>query len=101
MNSGFQIHSIQNSSERLVGVLKSIANTDRLLILCHVAKAELKVSQIENLTKISQPTLSQQLMVLRKSNMVQTRRDGKQIFYSIKDPKILEVLRVLHTLYCS
>lgn len=99
MNSGFQIHSIQDSSELLVNVLKSIANTDRLLILCHVSKAELNVSQIEKLTKISQPTLSQQLMVLRKNNVVQTRRDGKQIFYSIKDHKLVEVLKVMHRLY--
>lgn len=101
MNSGFQIHSIHDSSELLVNVLKSIANTDRLLILCHVSKAELNVSQIEKLTKISQPTLSQQLMVLRKNNVVQTRRDGKQIFYSIKDHKLVEVLKVMHRLYCA
>lgn len=101
MNSGFQIHSIQDSSELLVSILKSIANTDRLLILCHVSKAELNVSQIEKLTKISQPTLSQQLMVLRKNNVVQTRREGKQIFYSIKDHKLVEILKVMHRLYCA
>ena len=101
MNSGLQIHSIQDSSELLVGVLKAIANTDRLLILCHVSKAELNVAQIELLTKISQPTLSQQLMVLRKNHVVQTRRDGKQIFYSIKDHKVVELLKNLHHLYCA
>lgn len=101
MNSGLKIHSIQNSSEILVGVLKAIANTDRLLILCHISKAELNVSQIELVTKINQPTLSQQLMVLRKSNAVQTRREGKQIFYSIKDHKIVELLKNLDHLYCA
>jgi DNA-binding transcriptional ArsR family regulator len=101
MNSGFEIHSMRDSAEFLVGVLKSIANTDRLLILCHIAKQELNVSQIEMLTEITQPTLSQQLMMLRKSNVVQTRRDGKQIFYSIKDQSLVKILDQLHTLYCD
>lgn len=101
MNSAFQLHTMQDSSELLVGVLKSIANTDRLLTLCHVAKNELNVSQIEHLTKINQPTLSQQLMVLRKNNVVKTRREGKQIFYSVKDHKLVEVVDILHRLYCS
>ena len=100
MNGGFKIHSMQESADHLVGVLKSVANTDRLLILCHIAKQELNVSEIEAMTEIKQPTLSQQLMMLRKSNVVQTRRDGKQIFYSIKDHKLVEILNNLHDLYC-
>ena len=101
MNIGFEIHSMRDSADFLVGVLKSIANTDRLLILCHIAKQELNVSQIEMLTEITQPTLSQQLMMLRKSNAVQTRRDGKQIFYSIKDQSLVKVLDQLYALYCK
>ncbi|HBO72979.1 MAG TPA: transcriptional regulator, partial [Acinetobacter sp.] len=69
-------------------------------ILCHLAKQELNVSQIEELTQIFQPTLSQQLMMLRKSNVVATRREGKQIFYSISDPKLRVVLTTLYENYC-
>ncbi|WP_032029501.1 metalloregulator ArsR/SmtB family transcription factor [Acinetobacter baumannii] len=79
---------------------KSLANTDRLLILCHLAHEELNVSQIEEKTQITQPTLSQQLMMLRKSDVVSTRRDGKQIFYSIKDDKMHSILNMLYQLYC-
>jgi DNA-binding transcriptional ArsR family regulator len=77
-----------------------LANTDRLLILCHLAQQELNVSQIEEHTQINQPTLSQQLMMLRKSDVVATRRDGKQIYYSIKDDKLTTVLKMLYDLYC-
>ena len=100
MNNQFQIPSMRDAATLLVGVLKSIANTDRLMILCHLAKQELNVSQIEHLTAITQPTLSQQLMILRKSKVVKTRREGKQIFYSIQDEKLIEVLDKLHDLYC-
>ena len=39
-------------------------------------------------------------MMLRKSDVVSTRRDGKQIFYSIKDEKLVHVLNTLYQLYC-
>ena len=101
MNEDFKISSVQNSAEKVVGILKSLANTDRLIILCFLSKQELNVAEIEELTKINQPTLSQQLMMLRKSDVVSTRRDGKQIFYSIKDQNLLVILKTLHDLYCN
>ena len=59
------------------------------------------VSRISpSLLGIRQPTLSQQLAVLRAEGVVQTRRNGKKIFYRIADPAILEVLAVLYRLYC-
>lgn len=100
MNTGLEITSMRDSAEVVVSILKSLANTDRLLILCHLSQQELNVSQIEEITHIKQPTLSQQLMMLRKSDVVNTRRDGKQIYYSIKDERMIEVLNTLYSLYC-
>ncbi|WP_168389976.1 ArsR/SmtB family transcription factor [Acinetobacter indicus] len=100
MSDGLEIDVMRDSAETVVTILKSLANTDRLLILCHLSQQELNVSQIEEITQIRQPTLSQQLMMLRKSDMVNTRRDGKQIYYTIKDPKLVEVLSTLYRLYC-
>ena len=101
MNSDLEISNMRDSANVVVGVLKSLANTDRLLILCHVAQMELNVSEIEQITQINQPTLSQQLMMLRKSDVVTTRRDGKQIYYSIKDQNLITVLQTLYELYCT
>lgn len=95
-----ELSNMQASTDIMVNVLKSLANTDRLTILCHLAQQELNVSQIEDITAIRQPTLSQQLMMLRKSDVVHTRRHGKQIFYSIKDPHVLTLLSTLQHLYC-
>jgi DNA-binding transcriptional ArsR family regulator len=100
MNDVLEIKAMHDASEQLIMVLKSFANHDRLLILCHLSQQELNVSQIEQVTQIHQPTLSQQLMILRKSHAVVTRRVGKQIFYSVQDPKILKVLNTLYHLYC-
>ncbi len=101
MNTDLEITTMRDSADQVVGILKSLANTDRLIILCHLSQAELNVSQIENLTHIQQPTLSQQLMMLRKSDVVSTRRDGKQIYYSIKDQNLVVILNTLYQLYCA
>ena len=87
--------------DRVTDCLKVLSNPDRLKILCVLVDGELNVQQIENRTDIHQPTLSQQLTVLRKSNMVSTRREGKQIFYQVADPKVLTLMQTLYQLYCQ
>ena len=77
-----------------------LANEDRLLLLCQLSQGEMSVSELEAALEIWQPTLSQQLGVLRTEGVVNTRRDGKRIFYSVADPRLLEVLGVLYRLYC-
>jgi DNA-binding transcriptional ArsR family regulator len=81
--------------------LKVLSNPDRLKILCVLVEGELNVQQIELRTDIQQPTLSQQLTVLRKADMVSTRREGKQIFYQVTDPKVLTLMQTLYQLYCA
>ena len=83
-----------------VGTLKVLANEDRLLLLCQLSQGEMNVSELEETLDIRQPTLSQQLAVLRTEGVVDTRRDGKRIFYSVADPKVMQVLEMLYNLYC-
>jgi DNA-binding transcriptional ArsR family regulator len=81
-------------------LLKVLSNPDRLLLLCQMTQGEFSVSELETITEIRQPTLSQQLTVLREEQLVNTRRAGKQIFYSIASSEALAVLQVLYQLYC-
>lgn len=83
-----------------VGRLKLLANEDRLLILCQLSHGEMCVSDLEEQLGIRQPTLSQQLAVLRSEGVVDTRREGKNVFYSVADKQLLEVISVLYRLYC-
>jgi DNA-binding transcriptional ArsR family regulator len=85
---------------RAVGTLKLLANEDRLLLLCQLSQGEACVSDLEAGLGIRQPTLSQQLGVLRNEGVVQTRREGKNIFYRVSDPALLQVLALLYRLYC-
>ncbi len=83
-----------------VGTLKVLANPERLLLLCQLSQGEMCVSELEEALDIRQPTLSQQLGVLRGEGVVNTRREGKHIYYSVADPKVLQVLELLYRLYC-
>lgn len=94
------LQRLRQAAGRAVAALKLLGNEDRLLLLCQLSQSECCVGDLESLLGIRQPTLSQQLAVLRAEGVVQTRRDGKKIFYRIADPAILEVLGVLYRLYC-
>ena len=83
-----------------VAALKALGNPERLLLLCQLSQGELSVSELEVALDIHQPTLSQQLGVLRREGMVQTRRDGKNVIYRIADERLLTLLQTLYTLYC-
>lgn len=80
--------------------LRALANPDRLLLLCQMSQGEKSVSELEELLDIHQPTLSQQLGVLRSEGLVTTRRDGKRIYYAVADERVLSLLQTLYTLYC-
>jgi DNA-binding transcriptional ArsR family regulator len=80
--------------------LRVLANEHRLLLLCELCGGECCVSDLETRVRIHQPTLSQQLGVLRRNGLVRTRRSGKQIYYSVADDKVRTLLAALQTLYC-
>ena len=82
-------------------LMKVLANTDRLLILCQLSQGEQRVGELEALLGIIQPTLSQQLTVLREQQLVITRRDGKHIYYSLSSPSALAVIQTLYQQFCS
>jgi DNA-binding transcriptional ArsR family regulator len=91
---------MRRGAAQAVGALRLLGNEDRLLLLCQLAQGEMCVSELEAALDIRQPTLSQQLGVLRAEGVVHTRREGKNIVYSIADARLLDVLALLHRLYC-
>ena len=95
------IEQLRQAAGQACGLLKVLANQDRLLLLCQMTQGEYSVGELAELTGIRQPTLSQQLTVLRDEEMVATRREGKQIHYRIASREALAVMTVLHALYCE
>ena len=91
---------LRRSASEACALLKVLANPDRLLLLCQMTQAEHSVSELAAATGVEQPTLSQQLTVLRLNGLVATRREGKQVYYSITSENALQVMQVLYALYC-
>ena len=97
---GIALQELAAAAQEAASLLKSLANPDRLLLLCNLVEEERNVSALETLTGIRQPTLSQQLGVLRDEGIVETRRDGKFIFYRVASAPALAVLRTLYDNFC-
>lgn len=92
---------LRASADKACGLMRVMANTDRLMLLCQLSQGEKSVGELERLLNIQQPTLSQQLTVLREAELVSTRREGKSIFYSISSQSALAVMQVLSQQICN
>ncbi|MEP9321969.1 metalloregulator ArsR/SmtB family transcription factor [Paraburkholderia phymatum] len=92
--------TMQAGAADACALLKVLANPDRLLLMCQLSQGEMSVGELEEQLGIRQPTLSQQLGVLRENDLVATRRDGKNIFYSVASPQALAVMAVLYEQFC-
>ncbi len=92
---------MQQASMQASQLLKSLSHPDRLLLLCQLTQGEYCVSELEGLVGVGQPSLSQQLGILRKDELVTTRREGKQIYYRIASEDALAVLNLLYQRFCA
>ena len=81
--------------------LKTLANENRLLILCLLASGERSVSELEENLALRQPTVSQQLARLRADNLVNHRRSGKTIYYTLANDDVRQVIQALYALFCG
>ena len=82
-------------------LMKVLANPDRLMLLCQLSQGEHNVGELEAALGITQPTLSQQLTVLREEALVSTRREGKHVYYRVDSPQALAVIRTLYQQFCA
>lgn len=90
--------------ERAVEVallLKTLAHPARLMLACTLAQEEFSVGELETKLDIHQPTLSQQLGVLREAGVVETRREAKQIFYRMGETKAAQLIEALYAIFCA
>ncbi|NDP59947.1 MAG: winged helix-turn-helix transcriptional regulator [Oxalobacteraceae bacterium] len=95
------LDQLQASAVQASALLKALSNPTRLLLLCQIGQGEYCVGELETLTGIRQPTLSQQLTILRAEALVSTRREGKQIYYRIASTQALAVMQVLIEQFCQ
>lgn len=97
----YGMDTLEANATQACALLKTMSNEWRLLILCHLSERELSVRQIEGATGLNQSALSQHLAVLRRQNIVKTRRQAQSVFYSIDSPAAMALMDTLHDIFCN
>lgn len=100
MPATIDLELMRTSADAACRLMKVLSNSDRMLILCEISQGEKCVSELEDILGIHQPTLSQQLTVLRNEELVETRREGKLIYYSLSSAIAASVMALLYKHYC-
>lgn len=78
--------------ENLSNMFKLFADNTRLRIICSILNTELCVCDLCELLELNQSTVSHQLQILRNAKLVKYRREGKQIYYSLQDEHIEQII---------
>jgi DNA-binding transcriptional ArsR family regulator len=99
--AALDLNAMRAAAAQATGLLKVLGNPERLLLLCQLSQGEYCVGELEEMLGIAQPTLSQQLGVLRTEELVATRREGKQIYYRIASEPAMAVMQVLYQQFCD
>ena len=100
-NLTVDIQTMRKKARNAVVLLKSISNENRLLILCHLGKGEMSVTEINERFDLSQSALSQHLAVLRKDGLVSTRRESQTIYYSLASEEAARMIQFLYSEFCG
>lgn len=96
-----EIDEMLESAREATDFLKAMAHEGRLIILCRLAQGECAVGELEQMLSARQAAVSQQLSRLRLEGLVSARREGKTIFYSIKDERVKQMIDIVYQLFCK
>ncbi len=91
---------LEGHAEEVAALLSAMGNRKRLIVFCNLLNGELQVSALAKKAEMSQSALSQHLAKLKAGNLVKTRRDAQNVYYSIGSESALVVLRTLNDIYC-
>ncbi len=95
------IEDMKNSAARASTLMKALSSETRLLLLCRISEGEISVNELAETLDMRPASVSQQLSLLRKDGLVKTRRAGQTIYYSLDGEEAIQVISVLHGLYCQ
>ena len=95
-----ELLSLLQKARKASDFLKAIAHENRLVILCLLSERERSVTELEGLLALSQATVSQQLARLRHEGLVETRRDGRVVYYSLADETTKRFIKAIYEKFC-
>ena len=96
-----ELKAISRNADEVARLLRVLSHGARLRVVCELVNGERSAGELVRKSGLSQSALSQHLAKLRDERLVATRRDAQTIYYRIADSRALQVLKILHELYCK
>jgi DNA-binding transcriptional ArsR family regulator len=87
--------------EKAARCLKVLAHPIRLMIIHLLGDGELSVQELEKAVGISQSSVSQHLSLLKDKEILESRRVAQQVFYRLRDPRLLQLTAITRELFCK
>lgn len=100
MRQGVDLPSDKMEIKQISTALRAISHPTRLKILCFLGNSEKIVNEILEHTGSTQSNISQHLEVLRKANVVQSRRSHNKVYCSIRSDDLLPLIENIRELFC-
>ena len=101
MEAKAQQLTMENNAEKAARFLKSIANRNRILVLCHLISDEWTAGELSESIGVKPANLSQHLTWLKNEGLVKTRREGTIIHYSLSDKDVRPLISILFDMFCT
>lgn len=95
------IAKMSKQADKAETLLKAMASTPRLMVLCYLTEGEKAVWELLDEIQLSPSALSQHLAILREQGLVTARRQGQAIYYALNEGPALDIIGVLYTTYCK
>ena len=83
----------EHAAAHVAELFRSFSDTSRVLILAAIMEQELNTSKVAELVGLTESAVSHHLRGLRQMRIVQARRDGKEVYYSVVDPHIVDLFQ--------
>lgn len=94
------LDSMKAGAHEAAGLMRALSHEGRLMVMCALCNREYSVGELAEVTGLSQSALSQHLALLRQEALVATRREAQTVFYSLANPTVKAIVRILHKSYC-
>jgi DNA-binding transcriptional ArsR family regulator len=83
----------EKTAAHVAELFRAFSDTSRVQILSVIAQQEINISALAELVGVSESAVSHHMRGLRQMRMVKSRRDGKEVFYSVDDLHIIELFK--------
>jgi ArsR family transcriptional regulator, virulence genes transcriptional regulator len=91
---------MKHHAAEAAAMMKQLANSKRLLILCQLLSAERSVGELAEAVALSQSALSQHLAKMREAGLVDCEKRGQMVYYRLASMQANALLSTLYLIYC-